>query len=165
MQSNDLKKILTGSEEDENDRSTNTKENKKYVLSKNMQFMMNMVDEERKNLYNKQWSKLDKSIKFKLINEYLEIYKIENELNDDKYEQLKKLLHNSLSENKLNKQSDVSYDSINHAINKINILRYNDKKKIYEIHIIEKHNRTNTKSKTNIDRLANGKNSSKRLNR
>lgn len=171
MQSNDLKKILTGNDDDDNDGkvndedsdiNTSTSTKNKYVLSKNMQFVMDIVDEERKNLYNKQWARLDKSIKYKLITEYINNYIIENKLTDNVSEQLKKLLYNNLKLNKLNKQSDVVYDSIDHKITKINVLIYNEEKNKYEIK--SKTNtkaKINNKSKTNIDRLAKGKNSKK----
>ena len=52
----DLKKILSGKSNDIEPDKKST-----YRLSDRMKLMMNFVDEERNNLQNQPWSKLDKS--------------------------------------------------------------------------------------------------------
>lgn len=156
-QSVDLKKILNGNNSEEEKR-----EKPKYVLSDRMQSMMDMVDEERKSLESLPWSKLNKSKRSKLLDDFILYYSVENELDEIKTQQLKKLLHKSLSNNLLNKQSDINYNIKEKKINKISSLIYNESKKRFEIKIKETNSRVSTKSKTNIDRLAN---QSKKKNR
>jgi len=156
-QSVDLKKILNGNNSEEEKR-----EKPKYVLSDRMQSMMDMVDEERKSLESLPWSKLNKSKRSKLLDDFILYYSVENELDEIKTQQLKKLLHKSLNNNLLNKQSDINYNIIEKKINKISSLIYNESKKRFEIKIKETNSRVSTKSKTNIDRLAN---QSKKKNR
>jgi hypothetical protein len=156
-QSVDLKKILNG-----NNSELEKKEKPKYVLSDRMQSMMDMVDEERKSLESLPWSKLNKSKRSKLLNDFILYYSVENELDEIKTQQLKKLLHKSLSNNLLNKQSDINYNIKEKKINKITSLIYNESKNRFEIKIKETNSRVSTKSKTNIDRLAN---QSKKKNR
>ena len=156
-QSIDLKKILNGNNSEEEKR-----EKPKYVLSDRMQSMMDMVDEERKSLESLPWSKLNKSKRSKLLDDFILYYSVENELDEIKTHQLKKLLHKSLSNNLLNKQSDINYNIKEKKINKISSLIYNESKNRFEIKIKETNSRVSTKSKTNIDRLAN---QSKKKNR
>jgi hypothetical protein len=156
-QSVDLKKILNG-----NNSELEKREKPKYVLSDRMQSMMDMVDEERKSLESLPWSKLNKSKRSKLLDDFILYYSVENELDEIKTQQLKKLLHKSLSNNLLNKQSDINYNIKEKKINKISSLIYNETKNRFEIKIKETNTRVSTKSKTNIDRLAN---QSKKKNR
>ena len=145
----DLKKILSGKSNDIEPDKKST-----YRLSDRMKLMMNFVDEERNNLQNQPWSKLDKSIKHKLIGKYISQFSIDNELSEKKKSQLTKLLCKSLSNNLLNKQADINYNIIEQNIEKINILSFNEDKDQYEIKMKENTSRVTTKSKTNIDRLA-----------
>lgn len=154
----DLKKILNGKNMSDLDK----KEKPKYVLSDRMKFMMDMVDEERKSLDDLPWSKLNKSKKSKLLDDFILIYSVENDLDTIKSEQLRKLLHKSLNINLLNKQSDVNYNIEEKKINKISTLFLNKLTNKFEIKMKENNNRVSTKSKTNIDRLAN---QSKKKNR
>jgi len=145
----DLKKILSGkSHETEPDKKST------YKLSDRMQLMMDYVDEERNTSQNRPWSKLDKSIKHKLLGEFILKFVIDNELSEKNKLQLTKLLNKSLSNNLLNKQADINYNIQEHTIEKINILYFNENKGQYEIKMKENTSRVTTKSKTNIDRLA-----------
>ena len=145
----DLKKILSGKSEGiEEDKS------KSYKLSDRMQLMMNFVDEERDNLKNQPWSKLDKSKKYKLLGEYIDKFSIDNKISDESKIVLTSLITKSLSNNLLNKQSDVNYNIEEQRIERISILFFNKHKNQYDIKIKENNSRVTTKSKTNIDRLA-----------
>ena len=115
------------------------------------------------NITNKPWSKLDKSNKSKIINNFIEKEKIEKNLSQDSVKQLKTILHKALYNNLLNKQQDIIYDSENKIITNINSLRYNSEKKTYEIKVKERGcSRVKSKSKTNVDRLISSNNKRKK---
>ena len=78
-QSNDLKNILSkeviidkGKEED--------KVEQKYDPSQDMKDLMEMVDSERVNITNKTWSRIEKSTRLQLLNEYIDNYILEKSL-------------------------------------------------------------------------------------
>ena len=153
-QSNDLKNILSK----EIIQKEESKKNEiKYDLSQDMKDLMNLVDNERENLINKSWSKIEKSIRLQLLNEYIENYIIEKSLDNKTSKQFKTVVIKAFQSNLLNKQSDIKYNIESNKIIDITILKYDEEKKIYEIKT--KNNKVKitpkTKSKTNIDKLLN----------
>ena len=166
-QSNDLKDILSKKVEDIDlnkdtviDKDTDKKE--EYVPSENMRNLMQMMDDESKDIVNKSWSKINRSNKLTLLEEFIEREIIDKELDEKQGKNLSILLTKALNSNLLNKQSDIKYDSVQNTILEITILKYNTETEIYEI--ITKNNSVKvtpkTRSKTNIDKLLN--NSKKR---
>ena len=143
----DLRDILTGN-------SNTNIENTQYSSDK-LNKLIEIVDNERDLQTTKIWSKLDMSIKFKLINKYIEQEAIDNNLELRQIKQLTKLLHISLSKGLLNKQSNINYDNIKKKIIKINILEYD--KPRYTLKHKENNTKVITKSKTNIDKLVSSK--------
>ena len=131
-----------------------TVEKEEYVPSENMKHLMQMMDDESKDIVNKSWSKINRSNKLTLLEKFIEREIIDKELDE--------LLTKSLNNNLLNKQSDIKYDSVENTILEITILKYDVETKTYEI--VTKNNNvkvnTKTRSKTNIDKLLN--NSKKR---
>jgi hypothetical protein len=146
-----------------NDTDTDVeKEKEKYVPSENMKHLMQMMDDESKDIVNKSWSKINRSNKLILLEEFVEREIIDKELNENQGKNLKILLTKTLNSNLLNKQSDIKYDSVKNTILEITILKYNVDTETYEIVTKKNSVKVNTKprSKTNIDKLLN--NSKKR---
>lgn len=156
--SEDLKNVLSKSD----DKSSNSKQKTEYVPSSNMTDILNMMDIESKNIVNKSWSKINRSNKITLLENFVE-NEIETKSLDEKTgNNLKKLLIQSLNSNLLNKQSDVVYDSLQNTIIEIKSLKYDSDTNSYSLVSEKKDVKVNTKtrSKTNIDKLLN--NSKKR---
>ena len=160
-QSNDLKNILskevivTGKEKQEQNVQ-------KYDLSQDMKDLMEMVDSERINITNKTWSRIEKSTRLHLLNEYIQNYILENSLEGETSKQFEAIVIKAFQSNLLNKQSDIKYDTETNKIIDITILKYNKEKKLFELKTRDNKVKITpkTKSKTNIDKLLN--NSKKR---
>ena len=166
-QSNDLRDILSKKTDINMDNVTDTVmdttvEKEEYVPSENMKHLMQMMDDESKDIVNKSWSKINRSNKLTLLEKFIEREIIDKELDETQGKNLKILLTKTLNSNLLNKQSDIKYDSVQNIILEITILKYNTETKTYEI--VTKNNNVKvtpkTRSKTNIDKLLN--NSKKR---
>ena len=157
--SEDLKNVLSKSN---NTVSNSEPQKKEYVPSSNMSDILNMMDTESKNIVNKSWSKINRSNKITLLENFIE-NEIETKSLDEKTgNNLKKLLIQSFNSNLLNKQSDVIYDSLQNTIIEIKSLKYDSDTNTYSLVSEKKDIKVNTKtrSKTNIDKLLN--NSKKR---
>ena len=107
----DLKGILE--KESVNDLNTT-----KFNSLDSMRELLEAVDTNTNNSLNKSWSKLNKTDKLKLINNYIEVETSEKNINKSK---LEKLLHTSFKNGLLNKQSVVEYDVNKNVINDIKI--------------------------------------------
>ena len=157
--SEDLKNVLSKSD----DTSSNSEPQKmEYVPSSNMSDILNMMDTESKNIVNKSWSKINRSNKITLLENFVESEIEDKSLDEKTGNNLKKLLIQSFNSNLLNKQSDVVYDSLQNSIIEIKSLKYDSDTNTYSLVSEKKDVKVNTKtrSKTNIDKLLN--NSKKR---
>ena len=157
--SEDLKNVLSKSD----DTSSNNEQQKTaYVPSSNMSDILNMMDIESKNIVNKSWSKINRSNKITLLENFVESEIEDKSLDEKTGNNLKKLLIQSFNSNLLNKQSDVVYDSLQNTIIEIKSLKYDSDTNSYSLVSEKKDVKVNTKtrSKTNIDKLLN--NSKKR---
>ena len=166
-QSNDLRDILSKKADINMVNVTDTVidttvEKEEYVPSENMKHLMQMMDDESKDIVNKSWSKINRSNKLTLLEKFIEREIIDKELDETQGKNLKILLTKTLNSNLLNKQSDIKYDCVENTILEITILKYDVETETYEI--VTKNNNvkvnTKTRSKTNIDKLLN--NSKKR---
>ena len=158
--SEDLKNVLSKS--DDTTESNSIPQKMEYVPTDNMSDILNMMDTESKNIVNKSWSKINRSNKITLLENFVE-NEIETKSLDEKTgNNLKKLLIQSFNSNLLNKQSDVVYDSLQNTIIEIKSLKYDSDTNTYSLVSEKKEVKVNTKtrSKTNIDKLLN--NSKKR---
>ena len=177
MQSNilDLKNILNNPIVNDknitNDTPENININSEKTSSNTFTYMPNTLgniyelldNHNNNNVIKKPWSKLDKSNKIKILNNFIDIEKKEKNLCQEKVKQLKTILYKALYNNLLNKQQDIIYDSENKIIIKINSLQYNSDTNTYEIKIKEKGcSRVKSKSKTNVDRLISSNNKRKK---
>ena len=117
-----------------------------------MDELLNAVEKEKNNRFQKLWTKLDKRSKLNrlklFINEQSEI----NELNEGETKKLKKLLIHLCENGSLNKSGDVEYSDETYYILSIKNLKYNKEKKTYSFDLPKKTIKPTTKSKSNIDR-------------
>ena len=158
--SEDLKNVLSKS--DDTTETNSIPQKTEYKPSSNMSDILNMMDMESKSIVNKSWSKINRSNKITLLENFIE-NEIETKSLDEKTgNNLKKLLIQSFNSNLLNKQSDVIYDSLQNTIIEIKSLKYDSDTNTYSLVSEKKDVKVNTKtrSKTNIDKLLN--NSKKR---
>lgn len=128
-------------------------ESNKFNSLDSMKDLLETIDTNSNNSLNKTWSKLNKTDKLKLINNFIESEYIEKNIDKSK---LEKILHSSFKNNLLNKQSVVDYDMKNNIIKNIKILHYNTELNAYHIKIDSNIKvQTKPKSKSNIDKLLN----------
>ena len=158
--SEDLKNVLSKS--DDTTETNSESQKTEYLLSSNMSDILNMMDTESKNIVNKSWSKINRSNKITLLENFVESVIEDKNLDEKTGNNLKKLLIQSFNSNLLNKQSDVIYDSLQNTIIEIKSLKYDSDTNTYSLVSEKKDVKVNTKtrSKTNIDKLLN--NSKKR---
>tara|TARA_B110000285_G_C15137381_1_gene628015 strand:+ start:3547 stop:4089 length:543 start_codon:yes stop_codon:yes gene_type:complete len=114
-----------------------------------------LINEEKINSYKKPWNKLDLGLKLNRLKNYVEKEAIEKGLDDGQKSELEKILLLACRAGKLNKNSDIEYDSSVGDITKIKILKYVDDKYFLTIQEVKK-SKSGSKSKSNIDRLLKG---------
>ena len=110
-----------------------------------------LLEQEKNNLYKNPWNKLDNTTKNNLFKKYI---LLEKELNDLDNNQTN-ILHNLLIKNikKINKNSDVDYNSEEGILNKIHILNYDIASKSFTLNFTQKKSKSATKSKSNLDKF------------
>ena len=78
-----------------------------------------LLDNEIKQNSKEKWNKLDNSMKYKKLMDFVDTYKdLENSNENDK-EKLREFLKNALYENQFSKVKDVIYDNNTHIITSI----------------------------------------------
>ena len=155
----DLKHILTNDEKSEN---VSIKKKTKYVpnISNNQNDSNNysnkseiddLLEKEKNNLYKNPWNKLDNTTKNNLFKKYILLEKESYSLDDNQTS----ILHNLLIKNikKINKNSDVDYNSEEGVLNKIHILSYDEVNKSFSLNFTQKKSKSATKSKSNLDKF------------
>ena len=97
------------------------------------------LENEKNSNENEPWCKLNKTIKIKKMTEYvLEVYKKENDLDDNECESLILFLNDCLDRKKLQRIKDVLYDKENGIIKEIPALTYTRATKHFTLKNIEK---------------------------
>jgi len=96
------------------------------------------LENEQNNNKNEPWCKLDKTIKTKKIIEFIEVYKVNNELDTEECELLLTFLKDCLSRKKLQRVKDVLYDKENGQIKDIPALQYMKASKHFTLKNIDK---------------------------
>ena len=125
----------------------------KFNSLDSMKDLLDVVDTNTNNSLNKSWSKLNKTDKLKLINNFIETEANKKDIDKSK---LEKLLRTSFKNSLLNKQSVVEYDIENNVIKNIKILKYDDETNTYEIKVENNMKvQSKPKSKYNIEKLLN----------
>ena len=156
----DLKHILTN----DGDENVNIKKKPKYIpnISNNnnkndsnnyskKSEIDELLEQEKNNLYKNPWNKLDNTTKNNLFKKYILLEKELNDLDDNQTN----ILHNLLIKNikKINKNSDVDYNSEEGILNKIHILNYESVSKSFTLNFTQKKSKSASKSKSNLDKF------------
>ena len=95
-----------------------------------------LLAKEKQNMYHKSWNKLDNSYKNNLFKKFVSLEKEKNNLDEKQTLLLTNLLIKNIK--KLNKVSEVNYNSDNCEIIEIHNLIFNEEDKSYSLNIIEK---------------------------
>jgi len=106
--------------------------------SQNLNNLDKFLEDEKNSNENEPWCKLNKTIKIKKLVEYVEVYKSENNLNEEESEILIKFFRDCLDRKKLQRIKDVIYDKENGVIKNIPALTYIKTNKHFTLKNIEK---------------------------
>jgi hypothetical protein len=82
------------------------------------------LENEKNNNQNEPWCKLNKTIKMKKLIEYAQIYRTQNNLDQDEEDNMVTFFKNSLERKKLHKVKDVVYDKTSGVVTEIPLLSY-----------------------------------------
>jgi len=126
-------KILKKSEYTPTLSKSNSNNNSSYS---NKNEIDDLLVQEKKNMYHKSWNKLDNSSKNNLFKTFVSLEKEKHNLDEKQTLLLMNLLIKNIK--KLNKVSEVKYDSNKCEIIEIHNLVYNEEDKSYSLNIIEK---------------------------
>lgn len=96
------------------------------------------LENEKNNNVNEPWCKLNKTIKTKKLQDYVDSYKLENNLSDDESELLLTFLKDCLDRKKLQRVKDVTYDKENGVVKDIPALCYIKTTKHFTLKNIDK---------------------------
>ena len=97
------------------------------------------LEKESNSFKNEPWSKLDKNIKIKKLNEYANQIVDEYELTPNELKTLKKDLSSYIDKKQLQKVKDVTYDKDNGVIKNIPNLKFNKNTRKFTMKKSEKH--------------------------
>ena len=117
-----------------------------------MDELLNAVEKEKDDRFQKQWTKLDKGSKLNRLSLFIEEKSEENDLTTNETKKLKKLLFHLCENGSLNKSGDVEYSDETYHIINIKNLKYDEESKNYSYNLPKKTIKPTTKSKSNIDR-------------
>jgi len=98
----------------------------------------NFLEGDKINNKNEPWCKLNKTIKTKKFVDFVEVYKKENNLDEEEENLLNIFLKDCLDRKKLQKVKDVSYDKVNGIIKEIPSLHYIKSSKHFTLKNIDK---------------------------
>jgi len=96
------------------------------------------LEEEKNNNIIEPWCKLNKTIKYKKLLEFVEVYKKNKNLNEEETKILILFLKDSLDKKKLSKVKDVIYDKDTGLIKEIPALSYSKVTKHFTLKNIDK---------------------------
>ena len=96
------------------------------------------LEDEKNTNKAEPWCKLDKTIKTKKMQDFVEVYKNENSLDQEEEKLLITFLKDCLDRKKLQKVKDVNYDKINGKITEIPALSYTKSTKHFTLKNLEK---------------------------
>tara|TARA_A100001037_G_scaffold117291_1_gene106768 strand:- start:3956 stop:4513 length:558 start_codon:yes stop_codon:yes gene_type:complete len=121
------------------------------------------LKEEKMNSLKRPWNKLDQGMKINRLKLFCEKQKIENSLSESEEGILSKMLLLACHSNKINRNTDVQYDTETCEIISIKPLQFDESKRKYKIHQATNGSKKNDKpkSKSQIDRFLKKSNSKK----
>tara|TARA_B100001093_G_scaffold496181_1_gene541509 strand:+ start:838 stop:1272 length:435 start_codon:yes stop_codon:yes gene_type:complete len=122
------------------------------IKTTSMETLLRGIDSEKKERFNKSWSKLDKGSKLNRIHLFIRSEKETKDLTEKQVKQLKLLLLRIFESGNLNKVSEINYSSETFEIESIKNLTYDKQSKQYEYIVQQKKKKNNNKSKTNVER-------------
>jgi hypothetical protein len=96
-----------------------------------------LLEREKQNNKNENWSKLDKTVKIQKLHEFAEKYGRENGIPVKDIKLLKQFFKDCLEKNKLQKTKDVSYDKDTKEISGIPALHFNNSTRNFTLKIID----------------------------
>ena len=96
------------------------------------------LENEQNNNKNEPWCKLDKTIKTKKLLDYVNLYKVENKLDDEESELLVTFFKDCLDRKKFQRVKDVVYDKTTGLIKEIPALSYTKATKHFTLKNIDK---------------------------
>ena len=133
-------------------RSLNTKREPSFDTEEEIQ---GFLIEEKKNSLRKPWNKLDNGMKINRLKVFCDKQKIKHKLSENEKESLSKLLIVTCHSNKINRNTDVNYNTDTCEIETIKPLEFDEAKRKYKMNLITTGNRKNDKpkSKSQIDRF------------
>lgn len=117
-----------------------------------MDELLNAVENEKNNRFQKQWTKLDKGTKLNRLTLFIEKESEINKLSNEEKKSLKKLLFRLCENNFFNKSGEIDYSGEIYQIINIKNLKYDENKKKYSFNLPKKTIKPSSKSKSNIDR-------------
>ena len=117
-----------------------------------MEDIIDAVEKEKNNRFQKSWVKLDKGSKLNRLSLFIEKESEDKELSEDSQKKLKKLLFHVCENGSLNKVNDVEYSDETYEIISIKNLIYDEDKKSYSFNLPKKVLKPTAKSKSKIDR-------------
>jgi len=96
------------------------------------------LDKERENIKKETWNRLDKTIKLRKLDEYVDTIVEKNQLTEEEVSGLKTYLATSLDRKKLQCVKDVLYDKTTQKIKSIPCLLFNPATRTYTLKRSEK---------------------------
>lgn len=106
--------------------------------SNNLTNLDKFLESEKNNNINEPWCKLNKTIKTKKLQDYVELYKTQNNLTDEECNILILFLKDCIDRKKLQRVKDVLYDKENGTIKEIPALHYTKVTKHFTLKNIDK---------------------------
>ena len=106
--------------------------------SDNISNLDKFLEDEKNNNVNEPWCKLNKTIKTKKLQEYVETYKKQNDLDEDECNLLITFLKECIDRKKLQRVKDVIYDKESGIIKEIPALCYTKTNKHFTLKNIDK---------------------------
>jgi hypothetical protein len=133
-------------------RSSSTSQNKEHSKIETPENIKKLLNEEKDQIFKQPWNRLDTGMKLNRIRLFSESEAKEKNLTKEKQEELRKVLVDACRINKLNKITDINYDTELCIIKSIKHLEIKGDKISFNTGEVKKTKKT-TKTKSNIDRL------------
>ena len=114
------------------------KETKSANDLNNLNNLDKFLEEEKNNNKNEPWCKLDITMKTKKIQDFIEVYKVKNELDKDEENKMLIFLKDCLNRKKLQRVKDVIYDKLTGIIKDIPSLSYTKTNKHFTLKNMDK---------------------------
>jgi hypothetical protein len=112
--------------------------NKETNSNNDLSNLDKFLENEKNNNKSEPWSKLDKTARIRKITAFIEIYKEEQDIDDDECKLLTSFLKDCLDRKRLSRVKDVIYDKTTGLIKEIPSLHYNKANKHFTLKNMDK---------------------------